>query len=283
MCVVWTLLSPHVLYLHCHIHHSNPGLLPSLCPSSVMSVMTHLFSSPPSINKLFLASYHLSGLCSLFFSRLYLLSFSTATPVISASLTPFSPSGPCILPRPHYVRYSSQLAPPGLSSAFELSYLLPFPRLPSASFCAQPLRCKCNCESERKPCWILNPEPRQTFLPRQNLFISQSPPSRSAAGCSCPPHLVPRSRLIVLTTAAWRGGKWQLHFAMCYSHAHTIKLIPLQITSLLQNSLPVGCFSPRFHIWWPMWASLWMTFCLLKTLIHHAVTSNCWSLPKTVL
>ncbi len=119
----------------------------------------------------------MSSLQALFFS-LGLSAFCPfpAVSVTSVSLTLFFSVGLHPAPPPH-VHNTMQLSPRGLSSAFELSYLLLFPSLLSASFLlrgAQPLEWMCSCESERALSGILNPK---GSLPRQNLFISESPPS----------------------------------------------------------------------------------------------------------
>lgn len=219
--------------------------LPSCWCSSVMSVTWRLSSTPNSVNSHFLLSCHLFELCSHGpFCFLSLHHNIRHIWIRNPSLHP----RPISCPAPHYVRYTKQLSPPGLSSAFELSYLLLFPSLPSASFCctAQPLRWICNCESERALCWILNLKPRQTFLPRQNLFISESSPS-----------LVLRAAFAHLTSflaAIWLcwqqlpvDGRVAITFEMCYSHPCTLKLILFHVTAFSKNSLPFSRFISDCH------------------------------------
>lgn len=172
-----------------------------------MSVMQHLFSTLLSPNKQFLLSCHLPR--SVFFppGPFYLL----PSPVIcvpSASPLPLSPPSPASCPAPNYVRYaerrSLQVRPLPLNG--HTWYFSP--PLASVSFLlrgAQPLHWMRSCESLQALCGILNPEPRPKLLPRQNLFICDSPPSPvllSSPRPSQPFHCVDNSCPTV--------AKWQL-------------------------------------------------------------------------
>lgn len=120
----------------------------------------------------------MSSLRALFFP----LGLSTFCPspisVTSISLTPFSPLGLHPTPPPLCPLHQTTL----LSRCIVCLWTVIPVTFSISPLClsllrdAQPLGWICNCESERALRWILNPKPRQ-FLPRQNLFISESPPS----------------------------------------------------------------------------------------------------------
>lgn len=181
MCTVWSLLSPLLLSLPCQICHSNPCPPPQplffICHVCYVVSILHTAFYKQKISAImssFRALFSPSGLST--------FRPSPAISITFATLTLFSPLGQ---PRLHYVRYTKQPPPlhlrvyrPPLNCHTCYFFVSPSLCLFLLRCCgAQPFRWICNCESERALRWILNPKPRQTFLPWQNLFISESPPS----------------------------------------------------------------------------------------------------------
>lgn len=172
ICLVWSLLSPL-----CPLYRANPAPVPCICTSSVMYFMWCLFTTPPSVNKLFLLSRHLHRLCSFLWAFLpSVISCYNRHIHFSHLIIPSRPT-PCST---HcYIHHTNQLSPP--LSIICLWTVIPvtfsfFPLLPlSATRCSAPQMDMQFWVRECVPCRILNPKPTQTFLPRRNLFISQSP------------------------------------------------------------------------------------------------------------
>lgn len=164
--------------------------------------MWRLFSTPPSINKQFLLSCHLYGLCSflwafllsviscyirhIHFSHLIIPSRLTPCPTTVISSTPTnSPLQVYHLPLNCHTCYFFLLSSLPLSAAWCSASQMDMQFWVRA--CAVQ-----NIKSEAQP-----DVPSST----ESVYLGVTT-MPSAAGCVCSPHLVPRSRLIVLTTAA---------------------------------------------------------------------------------
>lgn len=187
--------------------------MPSLCSSSVMFVVWHLSSMPPSINKQFLLSCHLCGLC--FHSEPFYFLSSIAISVTSISLTSLSPPGPHPAPPLLYPVHQTTLPS---RSIIILWTVIPvtFPFFPSLPLSTT----RCSASQMDMQFWlracalcrILNPK-AQPDAPSSTesvyLGVTAIP---SAAGCIRSPHLFPRSHLIVMSTAAlrWESGNYIL-------------------------------------------------------------------------
>lgn len=195
---------PRLVSLLCHIRHSIPGLLPILRPlichvcyvASILHATFYKQTLSPTVPSLW----------ALFFT-LGLSTFcpSPAVSVTSISLTSASPLG--LHPAPPSLCLLHQTTLPS-RSIICLWTVIPvtFSFYPLCLFLlrgAQPLKWICNSESERALCGILNPEPQPDISSSTESVYLRVTTISDAAGCICSPHFVPRSHLIVLTTAAW--------------------------------------------------------------------------------
>lgn len=169
--------------------------------------------------------------------------------VTSTALTLCYPRGVWIQPRLHYVRYTKQPhTPAGLSSAFELSYLLPL-FSHSASFLLR----WCSASQMDMQLWVradavLNiKSTAQTDVSSLTESVYLVTAISGAAGCICSPHLVPRSRLIVLTTAAWwwESGNYILQ---CAIPTHAPQSLSPRKPRLCPKIASLLAFSLLFHI-----------------------------------
>lgn len=251
MCVVWGLLShppPRLPSLICRIHHSNPGPLPSLRSSSVMSVMQRCILHAASYKQTVSVSYRVISpgyvpssrpfyLPSIFcyirhirFTNAILPSRPTSCPAPIMSVTPNnSPLQLYHLPLNCHTCYFFLLSPLPLSAA----------------------RCSASKMDMQLGVWagaVLN---IKSESPDRRFFLDRICLSRSHRHLRCCRlHLLtsprPSQPFDCVDNSCLTMGEWQLHFAMCYSHPHTLKLITLQITVLPKNSLPFSCFSPAF-------------------------------------
>lgn len=152
---------------------------------------------------------------------------SPAISITSTSLTLLYPLG--LHPAPPPLRPLHQTALPS-RSIICLWTVIPvtFSSFPLCLFLlcgALPLRWMCNCESERALCWILNPQPRQSFF-LDRICLSQS---HHHLQC-CRLHLLtsphPSQPFDCVDNSCLMMGEWQLHFAMCYSHPVHPKAYP---------------------------------------------------------
>lgn len=85
---------------------------------------------------------------------------------------------------------------------------------------------------------------RHFFLDR--ICLSQSHHHLGCRGLHLLTSLRPSQPFDRVDNSCLMMGEWQLHFAMCYPHPYTPKLIPSQITAFTQNSLPFSGLSLSF-------------------------------------
>lgn len=207
--------------------------MPSLRSSSVMFVMWHLSSMPPSINKQFLLSCHLCGLC--FHSEPFYFLSSIAISVTSISLTSLSPPGPH--PAPPLISCTPNNSPLQFYhhplnchtcyfSLFSLPasfYYLVLSLSDGYAILTQSVCSVQNIKSESPA--------RRAFLDRICLSRSHRYPQRCRLHSLTSP--LPSQPFDCDVNSCLTMGEWQLHFAKCYSHLYTLKLIRLRIIALV--------------------------------------------------